>query len=61
MAVNFRARGISRGARKLARTLTLKKKKKRAQNLQLNPSKKAYTHALITTQTMFGLKVVFGT
>ena len=28
MVVNFRARGISRGARKLARTSTLKKKKK---------------------------------
>jgi hypothetical protein len=27
MVVNFRARGISRGARKLARTLTLIKKK----------------------------------
>jgi hypothetical protein len=32
MIVNFRARGISRGARKLARTptLNLKKKKKKA-------------------------------
>jgi aryl carrier-like protein len=28
MVVNFRARGISRGARKLARTPTLNKKKK---------------------------------
>jgi hypothetical protein len=29
MVVNFRARGISRGACKLARTSTLKKKKKK--------------------------------
>jgi len=29
MVVNFRARGISRGARKLARTLTLNSKKKK--------------------------------
>jgi hypothetical protein len=29
MVVNFRARGISRGARKLARTPTLNKKKKK--------------------------------
>ena len=29
MVVNFRARGISRGARKLVRTLTLIKKKEK--------------------------------
>jgi hypothetical protein len=32
MVVNFRAREISRGARKLARTPTLKKKKKKENN-----------------------------
>jgi hypothetical protein len=33
MIVNFRNRGISRGAHKLARTPTLIKKKKKIQNL----------------------------
>jgi len=33
MVVNFRARGISRGARKLARTPTLNKKKKKNHTL----------------------------
>jgi hypothetical protein len=32
MVVNFRARGISRGARKLVRTLTLIKKKEKKRN-----------------------------
>jgi hypothetical protein len=32
MVVNFRARGISRGARKLARTPTLNLKKKKLNN-----------------------------
>jgi hypothetical protein len=36
MVVNFRARGISRGARKLARTPTIiKKKKKKKKNIIL--------------------------
>jgi putative ribosome biogenesis GTPase RsgA len=34
MIVNFKAREISRGARKLARTPTLKKKKKRRSHLK---------------------------
>jgi hypothetical protein len=33
MVVNFRAHGISRGARKLARTPTLKKKKKKTEHM----------------------------
>jgi hypothetical protein len=45
MVVNFRARGISRGARKLARTPTLnyskKKKKKRKKKTQKIPSQPA--------------------
>jgi hypothetical protein len=45
MVVNFRARRISRGARKLARTPTLKKKKEKktsvfhADNKETNPHK----------------------
>jgi hypothetical protein len=34
MVVNFRARGISRGARKLTRTSTLNKKKKKQREKQ---------------------------
>jgi hypothetical protein len=36
MVVNFRARGISRGARKLARTPTIIKKKKKKKEKKRN-------------------------
>ena len=53
MVVNFRARGISRGARKLARTptLNLKKKKKKLFFLLVFWEKRIALHWLLSDAT----------
>jgi hypothetical protein len=61
MVVNFRARGISRGARKLARTPTIIKKKKRIDSIFpvriLSPQKSfLYSPTYIFVPTYFKLE-----
>jgi hypothetical protein len=46
MVVNFRTRGISRGVRKLAQTLTLIKKKKKKKK-ERNPKISKLKHLLL--------------
>jgi hypothetical protein len=46
MVVNFRARGISRGVRKLARTLTLIKKEKKESELLVSQVKREFREML---------------
>ena len=45
MIVNFRARGISRGKRKLVRTSILKKKKKKKEEIHRSKSLKTHIYA----------------
>jgi hypothetical protein len=49
MVVNFRARGISRGARKLARTPTLNKKKISASKQSINAF---YLHNILFSRSV---------